>query len=288
MSEIDHQHETPIKTPKQLIIVILASFLVPIIAIVLLVQYVTNAPQKGEGGDQSKASVETRIKPIAEAGFTLRDASIPRQLQAGNEVYQAVCMGCHAQGVAGAPKVGDKAAWAARIAQGYDTLVQHAIAGIRAMPAKGGNPDLDDVEVARAVVYMANQTGAQFAEPAATAPVAPTSTPAVVPVMQTSSALPATNSSAQASPPTPTKISASVEGKKLYSNACQACHAAGVAGAPKLGDKTAWAPRIKQGKDVLYASVLKGKGVMPPRGGAANATDEEIKAAVDYMLESVK
>ena len=90
-------------------------------------------------------------------------------LKTGEQVYNAACAACHGAGVAGAPKKGDGGAWGARIAQGYDTLVSHAIKGIRGMLAKGGNPDLNDVEVARAVVHMANASGAKFKEPAAPA-----------------------------------------------------------------------------------------------------------------------
>ena len=73
----------------------------------------------------------------------------------------------------------------------------------------------------------------------------------------------------------------------LYTQLCQTCHAAGVAGAPKLGDKTAWASRVTQGIDGLTASAIKGKGVMPPKGGS-NASEAEIKAVVAYMVSSVK
>ena len=72
-------------------------------------------------------------------------------------------------------------------------------------------------------------------------------------------------------------------GKKLYDTSCAACHAAGVAGAPKFGDKAAWAPRIKTGEASLVASVIKGKGAMPPKGAAASATDAEIAAMADYF-----
>jgi len=79
-----------------------------------------------------------------------------------------------------------------------------------------------------------------------------------------------------------------VDGKKVYDTACAACHVAGVAGAPKLGDKAAWAPRLKTGNDALYASAIKGKGAMPAKGGNASLSDAEVKAAVDVMLASVK
>jgi cytochrome c5 len=167
MSDSHDDHESPIRTPKQLIAAIGAAILVPIIVIVLLVQYVASGKQQGAGTDAQKAeAIAARIKPVADEGFTFKDVSAPKQLLAGSEVYKA-CAACHATGAAGSPKFGDAGAWSARIAQGYDTLVSHAIKGIRAMPAKGGNPDLDDVEVARAVVHMTNAAGAKFKEPEA-------------------------------------------------------------------------------------------------------------------------
>jgi cytochrome c5 len=78
------------------------------------------------------------------------------------------------------------------------------------------------------------------------------------------------------------------DGKAVYDKTCVACHATGVANAPKLGDKAAWASRAATGKDALLASVIKGKGAMPPKAGAADLKDDDIKAAIDYMLASVK
>ena len=319
MSDQHNDHEAGIRTPKQLIAAILAGFLIPIICIVLLVQYVTTTHNEGAGSNaQSNESVVARIKPIADQGFTLKDVNAPRVLQTGTEVYKAVCAACHTTGAAGAPKLGDTGAWSARLAQGYDTLVTHAVGGIRAMPAKGGNPDLDDVEVARAVAYMGNQAGAKFTEPEAkplkvaatdaapgAAAPAPAPAPAPADAAMVAVAAPAVAAAAAASPtaaaaaaaPTPAaaaaapvKVSADA-GKKLYDGVCMACHAAGVAGAPKFGDKTAWAERIKQGAPVLYEHAIKGyqgkAGVMPPKGGST-ASDEEVKAAVDYMTAAAK
>lgn len=176
MSDAHNEHESAIKTPKQLAVAVVAAFVVPIIIIVMLVQYVTterrSAVNSGLTDDEVKAATIARIKPVADEGFTLKDVSAPKQLQAGADVYKAVCAACHDSGAAGSPKLGDAGAWSARIAQGYDKLVANAIGGIRAMPAKGGNPDLDDLEVARAVVHMANQGGAKFKEPEAKAPAA--------------------------------------------------------------------------------------------------------------------
>lgn len=78
------------------------------------------------------------------------------------------------------------------------------------------------------------------------------------------------------------------DGKAVYDKTCVACHASGVANAPKFGDKAAWAPRIATGRDALVASVVKGKGAMPPKAGAANLNDDDIKAAVEYMVGAAK
>jgi cytochrome c5 len=78
------------------------------------------------------------------------------------------------------------------------------------------------------------------------------------------------------------------DGATIYNSVCGACHNSGVAGAPKMDDKAAWAPRVATGKDALYKSVLGGKGAMPPKGGAADLSDDEIKGTVDYILGKVK
>jgi cytochrome c5 len=309
MSDEHNEHQTFIRTPKQLLAVVAGFFLVIVIGIILLVSYATSGKLTGAGTEsQSAEAVAKRVKPVAEEGFALKDANAPKVLQDGKSVYNAVCAACHATGAAGAPKLGDTAGWSQRIAQGFDTLVQHANQGIRAMPPKGGNPDLDNVEVARAVAYMANQAGAKFKEPeapaaTATAGAAPAAASAASPAepAQASSApptapgraAPALAPTAPATPPvTATEASAGPDaGKALYTATCAACHGAGIAGAPKFGDKAAWAPRIAQGKDALYAHAIKGfqgkAGVMPPKGGST-APDSEVKAAVDYMTAAAK
>lgn len=162
----DAHNESAIRTPKQLVAAVVGFFLVTVIGIILLVQYVTADKLTGAGSNsQAPEAVAARLSPVADAGFTFKDVNAPKVLQSGEAIYTSTCAACHGAGVAGAPKVGDASSWSARIAQGYDTIVKHAIEGIRAMPAKGGNPDLDDVEVARAVVFMANQGGAKFKEP---------------------------------------------------------------------------------------------------------------------------
>ncbi|CDG85745.1 cytochrome c family protein [Janthinobacterium agaricidamnosum NBRC 102515 = DSM 9628] len=143
------------------------------IGIILLVQFVTTQKLTGRGSDsQAPEVIAERLKPVADVGFTLKDANAPKVFQTGEAIYNSTCVACHGAGVAGAPKFGDAGAWAARIAHGYDTVLKHALLGLNAMPAKGGNPDLDDFEIARAVVYIANASGAKFKEPEAPAPAA--------------------------------------------------------------------------------------------------------------------
>jgi cytochrome c5 len=106
------------------------------------------------------ANSDANIKPLASVEVSANSG--PHVDKSGVEVVKAVCSACHATGMLNAPKIGDKAQWAPRIAQGYATLVKHALEGIRSMPAHGGNPDLSDVEIAGAVADMANQAGAKF------------------------------------------------------------------------------------------------------------------------------
>jgi len=86
----------------------------------------------------------------------------------------------------------------------------------------------------------------------------------------------------------PAASSGPKDGATVFNTVCSACHATGAAGSPKAGDKAAWAPRIAQGKEVLYKSALGGKNAMPARGGAANLSDDEVKAGVDHMVGLVK
>jgi cytochrome c5 len=169
-------------------------------------------------------------------------------------------------------------------------MIASVIKGKGAMPAKGGNPALDDFEIARAVVYMANAAGGKFAEPAepkpAEAPAPAAAAPAMVPVTATVAAAPTAPVMAAAAPAA--APATNYVGEKLYKQACAACHIAGVAGAPKFGDKVAWAPRIATGMDALVAAVVAGKGIMPANGGAAGASDADLRAATQYMVDAAK
>ena len=168
------QHVSPIKNWKQLVVVVALAFIVPIAVIILLSQFVTDRPVDAGMDD---TAVLNRIKPVGDV--VLAAPSGPKGQLTGEQVYGQVCKTCHEAGLAGAPKVGDKTAWAKVIAQGQATAVDHAIKGIRAMPPKGGNPDFENVEVERAVVFMANQAGANWKAPAVEAPaLVATSAPA--------------------------------------------------------------------------------------------------------------
>lgn len=270
MAEHD-QHSSFIKTPQQLVVIILLAFLVPIIGIVLLVQLVTLTPS-ADPNALTAESVAARIQPVGRIEFGA-PAAAPGA-RSGEAIVKTVCATCHQAGVANAPKLGDAKDWAPRIKQGLKSMMEIALKGKGAMPPKGGDASLTDAEVERAVVYMANQAGGKFKEPAtpkeaAKAPAAPAPAPQV----------------AQAAP---AAKPAAANGKAVYDKVCFACHAQSVAGSPKLGDKAAWAPRIQQGMDTLVQSVVKGKGAMPPKAGNPALSDAEVRAAVEFMVSQSK
>jgi cytochrome c5 len=271
-------HSTPIKTPGQLITVVVLAFVVPIFTIVLIVHMVTGGLRVDTNSNaMSEEAVAARIKPVGEVVLADKSAGGERS---GEQIVKEVCQTCHAAGLLNAPKVGDPVAWKPRLAQGEKTLIAHAINGIRAMPAKGGNPSLSDAEVARAVVWMANQSGAKFKEPPA--PPAPGATTAGAAGASAASSATAAAPAASAAP------AAKLDGAHVYTVVCAMCHAAGLAGAPKYADKAAWKPRIAQGLPTLYEHAVKGIRAMPPKGGSASLSDAEVDAAVDYMVNHSK
>lgn len=192
---------------------------------------------------------------IAVLGFTLaasvaaKTPSAQSGERGGKEVVEAVCSSCHRTGVNGAPKIGDKKAWAKLESQGLTGLTEIALKGIRKMPAHGGNQALSDIEIERAITYMVNQSGGHWTEP-------------------TSKGAPAVERS----------------GKQIVQMQCAKCHQTGVDGAPRIGDLAAWIPRLKQGLEAAVLSAIKGHGPMPARGGIANLTDSEIRAAIAFMV----
>jgi cytochrome c5 len=153
------QHESPIKTPRQLIIVVVLAFAIPIALILLVSQLVTGGEK---GRNDSQEAVLARIQPVGKVVIAA-GAGAPPAAGApaaaggkpdGKKVYDTVCTACHTPGAAGAPKLGDKAAWAPRIKTGMDALYASALKGKNAMPPKGGNAALPDADVKAAVDYL--------------------------------------------------------------------------------------------------------------------------------------
>jgi len=189
------------------------------------------------------------IAVFAVLGAASTGAEAQRVQRQGKEVVEAVCGGCHVAGKDGAPRIGDAAAWSARASQGLTALTSHAIAGIRKMPAHGGSPGVSDAEIQRAIVYMVNQSGGNWVEPLA------------------------------AGAPAGVRTSESIVQAQ-----CARCHQPGKDGAPKIGDRTAWTPRLGKGLDQLVASAEHGHGGMPARGGMPDLSREEIRGAILYMF----
>lgn len=279
----DGPHEGPIKTPKQLILAVFYAFVIPILVIALLTVYVTSdhRPAAGSNG-LTKEAVAERIHPVGLV--QVKDASDLSTLRTGEQVFAAQCTTCHTAGLVGAPKFGDAEAWAPRLKTGYAALLHSALGGKGQMGAQGGG-DFTDLEIGRAVVYMANKAGAKFDEPKAAA--AGASAPAAAPTVATAAPATAAAPAAVVAAAEPAKTDAAGAVPALYTQVCQTCHGAGIAGAPKVGDKAAWAARLALGVDGLTASAIKGKNAMPPKGGST-ASDADIKAAVAYMMSSVK
>ncbi|HOY70282.1 MAG TPA: c-type cytochrome [Methylotenera sp.] len=295
MSSQDNGYKS--STIWQLLLVIPGTILVLTLLISLLAKSFSGAaPETAPAAEVAK--VEENIKPVAEVEMAAADAG-PHVDKSGEEVVTAVCSMCHTAGLMNAPKIGDKAAWAPRIAQGYDTLVKNAINGIRGMPAKGGNAALSDNEVTNAMVHMANLGGANFKAVAASEAKAADAAPA--------EAAPAAVAVAVAAAPSEKtvakeKVEAKVEkaaevkaaeaapaaaagksGKEVYTATCSMCHGTGLMNAPKFGDKGQWEPRIAQGYDTLVKNATNGIRTMPAKGGNASLSDAEVADAVKYM-----
>lgn len=299
MSDAHEEHESFIKTPQQLAAVVVLSFVVFVGIAVLVAQFVLSGYK---GLDTANPEIiAAGIQPVARVELGEADSAAAGP-KTGVQVYKAACAACHDAGAAGAPKLGDSAGWASRIATGLEALVHSAVNGKGAMPAKGGNAALTEAEITRAVVYMANEAGGKFAEPsmedaapaaaAAPAPEPAAAAPAPAPMEVPAIAAPAYDdapvAAAPAAAPAPAAAATGIDGQAVYNKACAACHAMGVAGAPKFGDKGQWAPRIATGLDSMVANAIKGKGAMPAKGGNPALKDAEIKAAVEVMVAAAK
>jgi len=169
----------------------------------------------------------------------------------GKVVVETVCVGCHESGKDGAPKLDDRAEWAKRASQGLSTLSDHAITGVRKMPAHGAHASLSDLEMSRAIAYMVS--GGKAIDPSK-----PYSSPATR------------------------------SGEQSVKERCTECHATGKEGAPRIGFMSDWKPRLQAGTENLVTSAIRGHNAMPARAGMANLSDTELRSAVVFMVVQQK
>jgi cytochrome c5 len=256
------------------------------IVIIVIANVVTRDMGEEQSSKVQQDAINERLAPIAKvnvAGTSSADAGAaePAAAKSGKEVVAMACNACHGTGAAGAPKIGDKADWQARFDQGMDTLVDHAINGFTGskgmMPAKGGNMSLSDEEVKAAVISMLEETGIDVGD-AGTAAAAEAPAPSAEAPADTAPAAPAAESG----------TADLAKGQEIYTKSCSTCHGMGIAGAPKVGDAAAWEARIAQGEQTLVDHAINGyqgaSGYMPAKGGFAFLSDEDVAAAVAYMV----
>lgn len=173
-------------------------------------------------------------------------AGVEAKDRSGKEVVESVCIACHGPGKDGAPRIGNSVDWAPRAKDGLPRLLQSSMDGVKKMPAHGGQANLSDLEMTRAISYMVSGGKA----------------------------------------PDPDKTYGTVShgsGEQIVAQACGNCHREGSNGAPKIGDAGAWRPRLQKGVDALVLSAAQGHNKMPARGGFANLSDADIRAAVSHM-----
>ncbi|NDP40255.1 MAG: cytochrome c5 family protein [Rhodoferax sp.] len=205
---------------------------------------------------RSLSSMRIRMKPLVRGAllamaipFALGLTAAHGAERSGESIVNEVCANCHRDGKNGAPVIGDQNAWATRKAQGLTNATQHALEGIRNMPSHGGNAGLSSADLERAITYMVNQSGGNWIEP-----------------------------------PSAAAPGAQRTGEQLVKAKCGECHLTGQDGAPKIGDQNAWVGRVSKGLNTVIASGIHGRGAMPARGGMADISDSEMRAAVLYMF----
>lgn len=273
----------------RMFLMILGALVAFTVIILIAANQIIGAVEDERGVDpRLRAAIAERIKPIGSVNVAGAADAVPAAPMSGADVVTTSCNSCHGTGVLGAPKVGDKAAWLQRAAAegGIDGLTASAIKGKNAMPPKGGAMVSDD-EIRAAIEHMLTESGVDASAPApapgaAPAPAATTPAPAATAITPAPAAAPVAAPAAPVAAAAPTADLA--KGKAVYGGACFVCHGTGAAGAPKLGDKALWAPRIAQGIATLENTALRGKGAMPPKGGRMDIPDADVKAAVAYMV----
>lgn len=167
--------------------------------------------------------------------------------KSGREVVEQTCVQCHGDGINGAPRIGDVQAWLPHAKKGLAKLTESAIQGLGKMPAHGGQPNLSDLEISRAVAYMVSAGRA-------------------------------------IDPNKPYASPTTVSAEQLVQDHCTNCHGDGKNGAPRIDDFAAWTPRLQKGLDGLLNSAVKGHKAMPARSGMAQLSDTDLRNAVTYMV----
>ncbi|MGH8271320.1 MAG: c-type cytochrome, partial [Gammaproteobacteria bacterium] len=179
-------------------------------------------------------------------------------LALGAKTYQADCASCHDAGIAGAPRIGVAGDWNALAKAPLYILYENVWHGLSIMPPKGGCSDCTSREITSAIAYILKRSRPGVAAPQPSAAGGGTGIP--------------------------TDVVSLAVGKQIYRAHCAACHAGGLAGAPRYGDEKLWATRLKLGLDLLHRHALDGIGAMPPKGGCVNCSEDQIISAVDYLV----
>ncbi|MES2877692.1 MAG: c-type cytochrome [Pseudomonadota bacterium] len=196
---------------------------------------------------QSLPRFKKIIAGVSLITLSLGASSVLAAEKTGREVVEQVCAGCHTSGKDGAPKIGDVAAWTQRSKNGLGKLTESAIGGIGKMPAHGGQPNLSDLEISRAIAFMVSFGHA-------------------------------------VDPKKPYASPSTITGEQLVQSHCINCHGTGKDGAPRIDDFNAWKPRLQNGFDSLVHSAIGGHKAMPARAGIASLSDTDLRNAVTYMV----
>lgn len=262
---------------KPFIGVVAVLVLISVVLFIIARSFGTGAPEEQAAADpRAQAAVDQRIQPFGtvEAGKVETAEAGAGEPRSSQQIVENTCAACHASGVQGAPVIGEQGDWSGRLDNGADTLLQNAMNGLNAMPPKGGDASLSEEEMQGAIGYMLAESGLDDPYAGETAAA--------------SGGGEAESDTAAADEGAGAGGADLAKGEQVHQATCFACHGTGAAGAPKTGDAGAWQDRIAQGKDTLYTHAIEGyqgdAGVMPAKGGNPSLSDEDVKAAVDYMM----
>lgn len=289
-----------------------AALVLLFVAVFLLIQLVSFiAPERElseEDMQRQKQAMEERIEsPAQVSAGEAEDAGDEPELRAASDIYENTCAACHDTGSAGAPVLGETGEWEERVEQDFDTLVEHVIDGLGAMPPRGGDDSLSDDEIRWTVAYMMDDmdfdldgvaSALEDEEEAlagdgdsAEEEVAEDGDEAAEDGDEAADADEEADDGAEAEDVAMDDLDPEA-GQQTYDNACASCHDTGAANAPEINDKAAWEPRLEKGLATLIEHAIEGfqgdAGFMPPRGGQSDLSDEEVENAVGYIVQQVE